>query len=181
MASEGKTLSIPILPLATDFVLLPGVTFRIPVSNRPDIPVLLTSLFKRTAASKSSQKPITVGCVPVASPFLSKDGHHLIEGDDGDHEQDHEHAEVRPEEASKDDLFAFGTLAKITGVQGRSSAEPHLIVEGMQRFTIEKFTKEKPFQAEVLLHDEIGMGLTLFPLTRGSPSKLMLAPSSPEP
>lgn len=157
-AAEGRSLNIPLLPLASDSVLLPGVTLRIPVSNRSDIPVLLTSLFKRTSASKPGQKAITVGCVPINSPFLSKDGQQLIEGEDGDNERDEERPEVNPEKASKEDLFGFGTLAKVTGVQGRGSPEPYLLVEGVQRFTIGKFTKEKPFfEAEVFLHDDIGM------------------------
>lgn len=157
---DGRSLETPLLPLPRDSVLLPGVTLRIPVSDRPDIPVLLASLFKRTAPSKSGQKSITVGCVPINSPFLSKDGQRLLEGRDEDNELGEERAEVSLEKATKDDLFAFGTLAKVAGVQGRGSAEPHLLVEGLQRFTIGKITKEKPFfEAEAILHDEPGMNL----------------------
>lgn len=156
--AAGRSLNLPLIPLESESVLLPGVTLRIPVSNRSDIPVLLTSLFKRTSASKSGQKTITVGCVPINSPLLSKDGQRLIGGEDADNERDEDRTEVNPAKASKEDLFGFGTLAKVTGVQGRGSPEPYLLVEGVQRFTVGKFTKVKPFfEAEVFLHDDLGM------------------------
>src|SRR5438034_4360852 len=83
MVSSQETLKkLAILPLPKDSVLLPGVTLRIPISNRPDIPVLLTSLFSPTVSPRASNASVIVGCVPLSSPLLSKDGQQLLEGQD---------------------------------------------------------------------------------------------------
>src|SRR5438046_6598532 len=83
MVSSQETLKkLAILPLPKDSVLLPGVTLRIPISNRPDIPVLLTSLFSPTVSPRASNASVIVGCVPLSSPLLSKDGQQLLDGHD---------------------------------------------------------------------------------------------------
>lgn len=62
-------------------------------------------------------------------------------------------ATIDPGKARKDDLFNYGTLAKIVGVQGQN--EPYIQVEGVQRFRIDKVVHERPyFEAEVTFFDD---------------------------
>ena len=68
---------------------------------------------------------------------------------------DAERDEVDAGKARKTELFRYGTLAKIVGVQGQN--EPYIQVEGVQRFRIDKVTHERPyFEAEVsFFEDEV--------------------------
>lgn len=153
-STNGKTTKLPLLPLAKDTVLLPGVTLRISLNNRPDVANLLSSLVNR---SRRDNSPITIACVPLASPRLSKDGLQLIEN--GTEPENQEEESVDAGQARKEDLFKYGALAKVVGVQRRVYSEPYLLVEGVKRLSVVKVLKERPFfEAEVLLHDEIGMG-----------------------
>ena len=53
------------------------------------------------------------------------------------------------------DLFAYGVTAKISGVQGRRQSELRLVVEGLRRFRVERFTQFKPYvECEVTLLGE---------------------------
>lgn len=152
MGSHGRT-KIPLVPLAKGSVLLPGVTLRIPVSNRPDVANLLSSLVDNP--SKRDANAITFGCVPLRSPFLSGDGQQLLEGIDSDSERKDEYDSIDAGQARKDDLFRYGTLAKVVGVQRRAYSEPFLLVQGQQRFSIKKIMQDRPYmEAEVLLHVE---------------------------
>src|SRR2546429_3047734 len=49
--------------------------------------------------------------------------------------------DINPAKATKDDLFGYGTLAKIVGVQTQPGSEPYILVEGVQRFQINKITQ----------------------------------------
>jgi ATP-dependent Lon protease len=154
---HGKRSKLPIVPLPKDVVLLPGVTLRIPVSNRPDIANLLSTLLNRTASLKRERVVFTLACVPLKSPYLSADGQQLL--DDGASEalQDEEYEAIDAGQARKEDLFAYGTVAKMVGVQGRAHTEPYLVVEGIRRFEIVEILQERPFfEAEVMLNDESG-------------------------
>jgi len=147
------TATLPLIPLAKDSVLLPGVTLRLPVNNRADIPVLLSSAFTRRFRGVPTNLPL--GCVPLTSPYLSRDGKELIERREGESHKRQEHVDVSPEKASKDDLFAYGTLAKIVGLQGHPNSEPYLLVEGVQRFKINHVVHERPhFEAEVTFYED---------------------------
>ncbi|KAL8965419.1 MAG: hypothetical protein Q9183_003864, partial [Haloplaca sp. 2 TL-2023] len=90
------------------------------------------------------------------SPLLSSDGQQLI-GSKAEPDQDHESHARAPEKASKHDLFAFGTVAKISGVQGRRLDEMTLVVEGLRRFRIAQVTKEKPFFEATVAYVEDGV------------------------
>ena len=63
--------------------------------------------------------------------------------------------DVNPAKADQENLFHYGTIAKISGVQGRRQ-DLALIVEGVSRFRVERFTQFKPYiSAEVTyLEDE---------------------------
>lgn len=147
--------TIPLIPLAKDAVLLPGVTLRISVSNRSDIPLLLSSAFQRASKSRTGTANIPIGCVPLTSQFLSKDGKELLDSKENESAERRVIPDVEPGKAKKDDLFGYGTLAKIVGVQGHPSTEPYLLVEGVQRFRIDSIKHEKPyFEAEVTFYED---------------------------
>lgn len=56
-----------------------------------------------------------------------------------------ERLDINPARATKDDLFGFGTAAKISGVEGRGTGEFALLVEGVARVRIDKILQERPF------------------------------------
>lgn len=151
-SNSGRATKLPLVPLAKGSVLLPGVTLRIPVSNRPDLTNLLSSLVDRPKRDGNS---ITFGCIPLSSPFLSRDGQQLLEGEDSDDERKEGYDSIDAGQARKDDLFGHGTVGKVIGVQRRAYAEPYLLVQGSQRFTVKKILKDRPyFEAEVFVHEE---------------------------
>ena len=148
-----ESLRIPLLPLAKDTVLLPGCTLRIPVSDRNDVANIMTSLYSKSAQSKKASLSVVIGCVPLNSPLLSPDGKRLL--DSAAESSRHGRPEVLPQKARAEDIFRYGTLAKIIGVQGRPASEPYLLVEGTRRFTLEKIHREKPFlEATVSVHED---------------------------
>ena len=150
----GTSATIPLVPLPKDSVLLPGVTLRISIATRPDIPILLQSAFSQAVASRRDSS-LTVGCVPLQPAYLSPDGQQLLESKRKDGWRRPEHIETDSERASKDGLFRYGTVAKLIGVQGRSNSEPSLLVEGIQRFRIDQITQYKPYlQAKVTFYNE---------------------------
>ncbi|RAH44431.1 putative LON domain serine protease [Aspergillus brunneoviolaceus CBS 621.78] len=155
---SGRTTKLALVPLPKGSVLLPGVTLRIPVSNRPDIANLLTTVLDRSPAAKRDGSIVTFGCIPLSSPYLSKDGQRVI--DDGTLEEDkrEEYEMIDAGQARKEDLFRYGTVGKVIGIQRRAYAEPSLLVQGIQRFTLKRVLKERPFfEAETIIHDDKGL------------------------
>lgn len=153
--SNSKTL--PIIPLAHGSTLLPGVTLRVPVANRPDIPALLSSIYTRASTPKPDATAISIGCVPLNSPFLSPDGQRFQDDKSPIILWALDKSDINPGKAERGDLFSYGTVAKISGVQGRRPGELALIVEGVRRFKIHNVTQDKPyFEAEVTYVDEDG-------------------------
>jgi ATP-dependent Lon protease len=65
--------------------------------------------------------------------------------DNEDNPRPQERLDINPASATKDDLFGFGTAAKISGVEGGGTGEFALLVEGMARVRIHKITQERPF------------------------------------
>lgn len=150
----GKTKSeiLPIVPLPKDQVLLPGVSLRISIANRADLAALLAHIYS-TATAPRGESPISIGCVPLNSPSLSPDGKRLIEEGQDNHK---EAQDVHPVQAKKENLFGYGTVAKVSGVQGRNRGELSLVVEGISRFRVEKVTQERPyFEAAVVPHLDV--------------------------
>ena len=163
---------LPIIPLPRDSVLLPGITHRIPVANRKDIPALLSVVYSQVANTSSDPASVIIGCVPLCSPLLSPEGQLLLEDSedrvrntarriigasssgasgDGNSKQD-------PGKASERDLFAYGVTAKIAGVQGRRQSDLRLVVEGLRRFRVERFTQFRPYvECEVTMLGEEGV------------------------
>jgi len=142
----------PLLPLARSTVLLPGATLRIPTANRADLASLLAHIY---SLSSSSQTPVIIGCVPLNSPYLSRDGKRLI--DDGTKVKENKY-ESDPSSARKEDLFGYACLGRVTGVQGRRQGELSLIVEGVSRARVEEIVKEVPyFEGRVVVCEDAGM------------------------
>lgn len=151
---RAKSTLLPIVPLPKDQVLLPGVSLRINVANRPDLAALLAHIYSTasTASTPRGENAISIGCVPLKSPFVSPDGKRLL-GDGQDKVK--ERQEIHPVAAKKDDLFGYGVVAKVSGVQGRNRNDLSLVVEGTSRFKIDKVTQERPyFEATVIPHQD---------------------------
>ncbi|OBT65835.1 ATP-dependent protease La [Pseudogymnoascus sp. 23342-1-I1] len=147
--APARVQTVPVIPLATDTVLLPGNGLRIPfAASRPDIPALLSQVYTRASGKPVSQRyhNAHVICVPLNSPLLSSNGQKLLT-EDG---KANKYTIPDPASAKKDDLFTWGTAAKISGVEGRGTGEFSLIVEGVSRVRVLKVTQERPyFEAEV--------------------------------
>lgn len=156
-SNNAKTTKIPLVPLPKGSVLLPGVSLRIPVSNRPDLANLLSSLLEKTNSGKRDGSTVTFGCIPLSSPFLSPDGQHLLEDGRTPDDMKEEYEAIDAGQARKEDLFRYGTVGKVVGIQRRAFAEPFLLVQGQQRFTVKRVLKERPFiEADIILHEEKG-------------------------
>lgn len=48
MAGNPTRTLFPVIPLASDSVLLPGTSLRVPVGGRNDIPALLSAVYSKT-------------------------------------------------------------------------------------------------------------------------------------
>ncbi|EFQ30582.1 ATP-dependent protease La [Colletotrichum graminicola M1.001] len=146
-----QTDTLPVIPLARGTILLPGVSQRILVTaSRPDIPALLANVYTRAATAAPNERidAVPIACVPVSSPFVGPNGQLLIQ--DADHMDESLIKEVNPGTARKADLFNYGVAARITGIEGRGTAEFALRVEGVARIRVEKVTQERPhFEATV--------------------------------
>lgn len=142
-----KTVNLPLIPLARDTVLLPGVVLRIPVaSNLSDIPSLLAKIYSRTASKNHAQRldNIHIACVPLSSPFLTRYGQKMLLQDDRTLTLP-DKMENYPSYLTSESLFGYGVAAKISGIEGRGTGEFALLVEGITRVKIEKLTRQSPF------------------------------------
>jgi len=160
--APAKPLILPVLPLQTDTVLLPGIVLRIPVAaNRSDIPALLSSVYSRAASKSPSQRldNVHIACVPLNSPYLSKNGQKMISQNERS-PKSRESSDIKAGSATKEDLFGYGVAAKVSGVEGRGTGEFALIVEGVARIRMVKITQERPFfEAEVTYEYDEGQAM----------------------
>ena len=160
--APSHSKSLPLIALASDTVLLPGIIIRIPLAGRPDILALLAQVYNkpgRNKARSNSTDSTAIGCVPIKSPLLNSSGQSLIEGSAvGAATADPDSApSIDPSNAGKEDLFGFGTAAKIYGLEGKDGGKGDLalLVEGVSRFRIDRITQEQPYpEAEVTYHTE---------------------------
>lgn len=154
---QTKSQSLPILPLPKGSVLLPGITLRIPIADRKDISALLSTIFTKDRSPRPDATSIAIGCVPINSPLLRSDGQHLIGERNSKDRRRLDDDDTNAGDADHRDLFMYGTVAKISGVQGRRANDLSLIVEGVRRFRLDRFTQMRPFfEAEVAYLDEEG-------------------------
>jgi ATP-dependent Lon protease len=155
-SSKSKSKIVPLVPLSRHQVVLPGVTVRVPIAGRADIAALLAHIYSKATTAKTD--PVMVGCVPIKSPYLNGEGQKLLEHLASEAQERADPYAQDPAQATAKDLFTFGTLAKVTGVQGRRQGEIAITVEGLSRFCIEDIKKERPyFEASVLPYEEEGM------------------------
>ena len=153
MGQEDQTLPILALPIGS--VLLPGTTLRIPVAGRSDIPALLATVYSKDRSLRPDTKTISIGCVPVNSPLLRSDGQQLLDDKRGKSQEQPEDDDPNPSQIDHRRLFMYGTVAKISGVQGRKAEDLALIVEGLRRFRIDRFVQMRPFfVAEIMYLEE---------------------------
>ena len=154
---QSRSQTLPILPLPKGSVLLPGITLRVPIADRTDVPALLSTVFAKDRRPRPDASSILIGCVPINSPLLRSDGQFLLDDAESRSRRRIEDDDIDPGDADHRDLFTYGTVAKISGVQGRRADDLSLIVEGIRRFRIDRFTQMRPFfEAEVAYIDEEG-------------------------
>lgn len=151
--ANPKSRVLPIIPLAGGSALFPGVTLNLPIVNRADVASLLAHIYSR-AASPKNDAPVTIGCVPLNSPLLSRDGKRLIDSDAAAKKKTAKPEVKDPVHATKDELFSYGTVAKVSGVQGRGQGELSLLVEGISRFKLQNVIQERPYFEAELIHLE---------------------------
>ncbi|EME41065.1 hypothetical protein DOTSEDRAFT_74560 [Dothistroma septosporum NZE10] len=147
--------TLPLVPLPHSLVLLPGVTTRVPLQNRADVAAILAHIYSKAATPRPEASSVTVGCVPLNSPYLTSDGCAILDDKKNAKVSQEEYQPIDPAQARKSNLFQYGTMARVTGVQGRRAGELTLVVEGVQRFKVKKIIRQRPyFEAEVTLHQE---------------------------
>ncbi|KAF2275580.1 ATP-dependent protease-like protein La [Westerdykella ornata] len=154
-SSSKATKVLPLIPLAPPLAVLPGTTLKIPITNRPDVAAILAKIYSISATAKPDAA-ITVACVPLCSNQLGRDGKLLIEEGAGKKGGKAKTVfEVDPVNATKKDIFAYGCVAKVSGVTGRRQGEVSLIVEGLERVQVVDVLQERPyFEGELKSVDE---------------------------
>ncbi|EPS40526.1 hypothetical protein H072_5597 [Dactylellina haptotyla CBS 200.50] len=156
---------LPVIPLPSGHVLLPGVTKRIHVNDRPDIVALLRTVFGKSADEFLSNAHNLVGCVPLKPPsqvqFLRDrtDQKHVEGEPDSSLERDSLGVEdianriikavITPENkiAGPADLFTHGVSAKVVGLEERTAGGMTILVEGVAIFRLGRITQENPYIA----------------------------------
>ena len=145
MAGDPNRFLLPLIPLARDSVLLPGITLRIPLHDRPDIAALLSAVYKDKTDQNGNAPATLVGCVPLCSPLLSPEGQNLLEDSDMRLRKTAQHLADNLSNIKEDDLFGYGVIAKVSGARGRRPKDLALVVEGLRRFRVERYTQFNPF------------------------------------
>ncbi|KAF2268732.1 ATP-dependent protease-like protein La [Lojkania enalia] len=144
-SSSKSSRILPVIPLAPPHALLPGTSLKIPTANRADLAAILAKIYSISSTAKPDAA-ITVACVPLNSALVSRDGKLLIEDGKGGKAA----FESDPMGATRKDLFGYGCLAKVSGVEGRRVGELSLVVEGLERIDVRDVVQERPyFEAEV--------------------------------
>lgn len=142
-SKSSSTKVLPLIPLAPPLAVLPGTTVKIPITNRSDVAAILAKIYSISPTAKPDAA-ITVACVPLNSSAISPvDGRLLLE-DNGDKTAKTAY-ESDPVLATKKDVFGFGCIAKVTGVQGRRQGDLSLVVEGLARVRVVDVVQERPY------------------------------------
>lgn len=153
-SSSKETKVLPLIPLAPPLAVLPGTTLKVPLTNRADVAAILAKIYSISPTAKPDAA-ITVACVPLNSNSLGPDGKLLIE--EGKKETARTVYENDPVNATKKDVFGYGCVAKVSGVQGRRQGELSLVVEGLERVRVVDVLQERPyFEGELRGVDEHG-------------------------
>lgn len=170
---KRKAKVISLIPLEPGTVYLPGVSYHISSSGRPDVAALLSHIHGRvsspTSSNLSSASPaVLIGCIPLRSPHISKNGKRLItSAATADNEYDEREASEEKEnikgrmidvnKAHEHDLYGYGMLAKVLDVQGTRRGDLTLFVKGLSRFEVKEVMQERPyFSAKVVVYEDDG-------------------------
>ncbi|KAF2727629.1 ATP-dependent protease-like protein La [Polyplosphaeria fusca] len=140
--SKGAVV-LPLIPLAPPFAVLPTTSVKVPIANRADVAAILAKIYSISPTAKPDAA-ITVVCVPLCSKQLSKDGRLLIEGNEGNNGENSDY-ESDPVNASTRDIFGYGCIAKVSGVQGRRAGDLSLVLEGLERVKVVNIVQERPY------------------------------------
>jgi ATP-dependent Lon protease len=177
--TSSSTKVLPLIPIAAPNALLPATTFRIPITNRPDIAAILAKIYSIAPTAKPDAA-ITVACVPLNSAAVSpKDGRLLIE--DGKQGNDKVVYESDPVNATRKDVFGYACVAKISGVQGRRQGELSLVVEGLERVRVVGVVQDRPyFEGELESVEEFGESKCICRDYLGCKLTIAVDTSSPE-
>ncbi|RMZ72488.1 Lon protease 2 peroxisomal [Pyrenophora seminiperda CCB06] len=150
-SSKTSTKVLPLIPLAPPLAVLPGTTLKIPITNRSDVAAILAKIYSVSPTAKPDAS-ITVACVPLNSNTMGPDGQLLIEDAQRGEKTVYESDPIR---ASKKDIFGWGCVAKVSGVQGRRQGDLCLVVEGLERVQIVDVVQERPyFEGELVAAEE---------------------------
>lgn len=149
--SSKSTKVLPLIPLAPPLAVLPGTTLKVPITNRADVAAILAKIYSISPTAKPDAA-ITVACVPLNSPQLAGDGKLLIDDGSGETKVVFE---SDPVNATRKDIYGYGCIAKVSGVQGRRQGDLSLVVEGLERVEIVDIVQERPyFEGELRSVDE---------------------------
>ena len=141
MANERAEI-YPLIPIPYGNVLFPGKTLHISPSNREDVVAIIAKYYTGALKTGPKSNAPLIGCVPLRSPLLSADGKKLIEDADKSSKQI---LEPDVTHATKDDLFQYGCIARISGIRGGRQGDVALVVDGLSRCKITKITSESPY------------------------------------
>ena len=150
----GNSATLPLIALPPESVIFPGTTASIPIAGRSDITSILQSYIQNS--NRSNAPPtINLACVPLRSQDLGFDGQQLLKDTIEEHEGEQRRSTIEPAEASDDDLFRFGTVARVLDTRGRSSPELWLQVRGLQRFRVDQvLPRRQHLWAKITLHHD---------------------------
>lgn len=144
--------------------MLPGSIIRVSLIDRADLQSLLQKILTGSGATIDATS-VNLGCIPLAGRAESS----ALEHDDNDNNSstDQLEGEVRevqvdgknasqsspnidPASATPEDLFSYGTVVRVVGLERGGFLGPSMMVEGLSRFKTENFTQRTPFlEAEV--------------------------------
>ncbi|KAI9888310.1 MAG: hypothetical protein M1814_000749 [Vezdaea aestivalis] len=124
--------SLALIPLLGGSVLLPGGIIRIPIRDRADIRAIFKAVTKRSPSPSPSQFA-PIGLVPLNGSATEPN-----------------ESRVGIEALNPEDLFGYGTLGQLKGIEGRGLGQWAFLFEGMVRIRIDRVTHAKPhIQADV--------------------------------
>ena len=137
----------PVLPLPYGAVIFPGKTLHVSPQDRQDVIAVIAKYYTGALRSKTKDNAPLVACFPLRSPHLSIDGKKLLQEPT---KQERTPPEPDVTRATKQDLFEFGCVARISGIRGGRRGDVALVVDGLHRCKLEKVTSESPyFEAQV--------------------------------
>ncbi|KAI9718461.1 MAG: hypothetical protein M1828_006706 [Chrysothrix sp. TS-e1954] len=139
---SDKTDTYPLIPIPYGTVLFPGKTLHISPANREDVVAIIAKYYSGALKTGPKANAPLIGCVPLRSPLLSADGKKLIE-DGGKAAKPASEPDVN--NISKNDLFQYGCIARISGIRGGRQGDVALVVDGLNRCKITQITSEKPY------------------------------------